>query len=160
MIYTIYSKAALQQSDDLVAVPENLAPWALIAPPVWLAVHRLWWWLATYALFVMLTMAISTTSYVLVAMVLSWLPGVYLLLEGRELYRRKLEERGMELVVLINADSEDEAIARHVARAQLQRPQFSQADELIESPRSRLLPASAPNQSASGVFGLFSPGES
>lgn len=160
MIYTIYSKSAVQQSDDLVAVPENLAPWALIAPPIWLAVHRLWLWLATYLLFVLLTMAISATSYALVAMVLSWLPGVYLLLEGRELYRRKLEESGMELVGLVNADSEDEAIGRHVARVQLQMPQFKDADELNDNPRARLLPASAQDQSASGVFGLFSPGES
>ena len=160
MIYTIHGNAAQQRSEDLVAVPENLAPWALVAPPIWLIMHRLWWPLAYYILFVIFTMAVSATSYAVISMVLSWLPGIYLLLEGRELYRRKLQDGGRELIGIVNADDEEEAIMRHVMREKLDLPAMANA-----LPDSLTRPETGPSASrqpaaANGMFGLFSPEES
>ena len=81
MIYTIYGKSGQRNPDNLVAVPKKMAPWALIASPIW-------WWLATYALFVLFTSAIAAASFAVVSMAMSWLLGVY---------RCKLEESGMML---------------------------------------------------------------
>lgn len=160
MIYTIHGNAARQRSEDLVAVPENLAPWALVAPPIWLIVHRLWWPLAYYVLFVIFTMAVSTTSFAVISMVLSWLPGVYLLLEGRELFRSKLQANGLELVGIVNADDEEEAVMRHVMREQMDIPLLANAEAVdLRSPKAG---SSTPRQptDANGMFGLFSPEES
>ena len=163
MIFTIYGNAERQRVDDLVAVPENLAPWALVAPPIWLIVHRLWWPLAFYLLFVMFTMAVSTTSFALVSMVLSWLPGVYLMLEGRELYRRKLRDGGRELVGIVNADDEDEAITRHVMRENLDisiaAGGEAGSENGIGKPIMGRRPVSQSPAAAAGMFGLFSPEE-
>lgn len=160
MIYTIHGNADQQRSEDLVAVPESLAPWALVAPPIWLIVHRLWWPLAFYVLFVIFTMAVSATPFAVISMVLSWLPGVYLLLEGRELFRRKLQDSGLELVGIVNADDDEEAIMRHVMQQKLDIPHLANTKAVNASPQKA--DSSTPHQpvAANGMFGLFSPEES
>ena len=163
MIYTIHGNAERQRSEDLVAVPENLAPWALVAPPIWLMVHRLWWPLTFYFLFVMLTSAVSATSFAAVSMALTWLPGVYLWLEGRELYRRKLQNEGFELVGIVSADDEEEAIMRHIMRERLDiSPSVDLEIATTQVTQSGLRRAwSRPEQSSAGsMFGLFSTEES
>ena len=160
MIYTIHGNAAQQRSEDLVAVPENLAPWALVAPPIWLIIRRLWWPLAYYILFVFFTMAVSATSFAAISIVLSWLPGIYLLLEGRELYRRKLQDGGRELVGIVNADDEEEAIMRHAMREKMDLPALANAasDELTRQKTGSS--TSVQPAASNGMFGLFSPEES
>ena len=102
-------------------------------------------------------------------MVISWLPGVYLLLEGRELYRRKLEDSGMTLLAVANGDSEDEAIGRYVQREMLDMPQLEiepasaspRAPLLQSTPSSSLSPPSPSSSAQSvGTLGLFSAGDS
>ena len=160
MIYTVYANPGQRQAENLVAVPESVAPWALVAPPIWLIAHRLWWWLAAYCLYLLLTMAISATSYALIAVELSWLPGLYLMLEGRELYRRKLEENGMEMVDLISADSEEEAIGRHMLRENLQIATLTTTSVAIDGSATAAHPSVRQKEdSSAGIYGLFSPGE-
>ena len=160
MIYTIHGNADQQRSEDLVAVPESLAPWALVAPPIWLIMHRLWWPLTFYVLFVVFTMTVSATSFAVISMVLSWLPGVYLLLEGRELYRKKLQDSGLEMIGIVNADDEEEAIMRHVMREKLDISPSASLEAMNE--QKTMVRTSSNRQSAAsnGIFGLFSPEES
>lgn len=102
--------------DQLVAIPEAPAKWALVAPPVWLAFHRLWWPLVVYGLFVTLCLVLLATNLALVALILMSLPGLYLLLEGRQLRINSLEDRGFHLSGIVDADCETSAIAHYLDR--------------------------------------------
>ena len=96
-------------------------------------------------------------------MALSWLPGVYLWLEGRELYRRKLQNEGFELVGIVSADDEEEAIMRHMMRERLDiSPSVDLEIATTQVTQSGLRRAwSRPEQSSAGsMFGLFSTEES
>ena len=119
MIYTIYGlpnadfqTPEVDQLDCLKAVSEGLASWALIAPPIWLIIHRLWWPVFLCFLYWSLCLSLLATPFAAATPLIFGLPGLYLMLEGRELYRRNLEAQGLELVALVEATSEQTAIAR------------------------------------------------
>ena len=52
------------------------------------------------------------TDYWPVSIALSGIPGLYLWLEGHELRRKKLQDSGFELTDIVEAPSEDVALAR------------------------------------------------
>ena len=56
---------------------------ALILPGIWLLYHRLWIEFGLYLVFSALLFAISITPYSPAVMALTFLPGVYLFLEGQ-----------------------------------------------------------------------------
>lgn len=126
MIYTIhgpsqYFTAKAQNADEaqfskLVAVPEDLAKWALLVPPFWLTFHKLWWTLGGYCLFLAGMTGLLATSLWPVAVCLAGLPGIYLFLEGRQLCRSRLEDSGLDMIGVVDATSEEGAIARFVGQ--------------------------------------------
>ena len=71
MIYTIHMiqsrPVALLGADEdarfdgLVAISDGWAKWAVVAPPIWLAVHRLWFALLIYVLVMALGLVLFAT---------------------------------------------------------------------------------------------------
>ncbi|NKB51599.1 MAG: hypothetical protein GKR97_05140 [Rhizobiaceae bacterium] len=164
MIYTIFGPSDFGSNgqetsafDSLVAVPEGPATWALLAPPIWLIAHRLWWPLAYCLLFWAFCATLLTTPFAVIAIFINGLPGLYFMLEGRELYRRKLENEGMIMIGLIDAASEPAAIGRFLDDQQHQ--------PTLPSSQTVPAPAKASPQLLRGsgdstdVFGLFTPRE-
>ena len=90
-------------------VPDKKSPLALIVPIFWLIYHRLW--VETLA-YLALTLAIVFLFYLtphIAIPYLSALPGFYLLLEGQELVRAKLERNGWRFVGTVEAENRQEA---------------------------------------------------
>ena len=99
---------------DYRLVSDRKAIMALIAPPLWLIWHRLWLELTVYLSVWMMIGLLSTWQPSAALFYLSTLPGLYLLLEGNELIRRKLERNGWEFVGVYNGESFEEAELRFV----------------------------------------------
>ena len=161
MIYTIYGlpnadfqTPDVDQLDGLKAVSEGLASWALIAPPIWLIIHRLWWPLFLCFLYWSFCLSLLATPFAAATPLIFGLPGLYLMLEGRELYRRNLEAQGLELVGLVEAASEQTAIARFLDGQQ----PAGQSRTTAATQRQTGVSPQLSNGSgqAEPVFGLFS----
>ena len=71
-------------------VPEGKAFFALLFPLIWLVFKRLWMPLLVYAIISVALVLIAAWQPGLPIMYLAALPGLYLLLEGNELVRRKI----------------------------------------------------------------------
>lgn len=122
MIYTIHmdrdavpvagDKSGESRFDSLTAIPDGKATWALIAPPVWLVIHKLWWAFSFYCLVVFFLLALLTTQYFLVPAILGGLPGLYLWLEGHQLRREKALRNGLFHVGTVEAVNDEEALER------------------------------------------------
>ena len=125
MIYTIHLKEShlaldIRSSEDvrfdnMVAIPESVAKWAIFFPPYWLAYHRLWWALILYLL---ATVLITIAAFVFQnppLFFLSGLLGVYLFLEGHQLRRQRLDKLGYKLIDIVDCSTEQHAINRSIA---------------------------------------------
>lgn len=161
MIYTIYGRSdaefaphEVDRFDDLRAVSEGLAIMAVIAPPIWLIYHRLWWPLAFFLLYWAFCLTLLATPFKVLIPFIIGLPGIYLMLEGRELYRRKLESDGLSLLGLADASSEPEAIGRFLDGHQIP-ARFPKPKETARQSDSSPQLSDGAEQSAP-VFGLFS----
>lgn len=164
MIYTIHGPsqrfgAKVSNVDEvefsaLVAVPEDLAKWALVAPPFWLAFHKLWWMFGAYCLFLAAMTGVLTTSFWPIAVCLAGLPGIYLFLEGRQLCRSRLEESGLDMIGVVDATSEEAAIARFVG-AVVERQKIDPAERPLnpdEPVKWRTEAGSARENASIGLF--------
>lgn len=103
-------------AQDVRLVADNASLIALILPMLWLLWHRLWFWLAGYLLVAFFFNALAWTDYTGIAAVLTFLPGVYIWLEGPSLIASTLEVDGWRLVDLVEADSMDSARFRWMER--------------------------------------------
>ena len=82
---------------------------ALIFPAIWLAWNRLWFGLAIYLTIAFFFFAISTTSWAVIAGAFSFIPGLYLFLEGSNLLASKHQGSGLNFKGVIEADSFESA---------------------------------------------------
>ncbi len=80
------------------------------------------------------------------------------MLEGRELYRRKLENEGMNMVGLIEAASESAAIGHFLDDQQYQPAR--QKVQVVSAPADASPQLARGSADSTDVFGLFSPRES
>ena len=116
-IYSAYVSPDAQMpgaARDFRLVSDRKAIMALIVPPLWLIWHRLWLELLIYlGIWAGIGMLASWQPGIAIAY-LSALPGFYLLLEGNELIRRKLERDGWIFAGIFDADNSDEAELRFV----------------------------------------------
>lgn len=113
--YTVYLPphgADKNQEDGFRLVPDSKAKLALFFPPLWLAWQRLWLALLAYCVFMVAILMIASSGEYVIASYLSALPGLYLLLEGYELVRQKLERNGWRYVGIVEAKNLDEAEIR------------------------------------------------
>ena len=78
---------------------------ALILPGIWLLYHRLWIEFGLYLVFSALLFAISITPYSPAVMALTFLPGVYLFLEGQNLIAAKNRRSGYVLSGIVDAEN-------------------------------------------------------
>ena len=153
MIYTIHMNQSGRSRpaagtedgrfDDVVAIPDGLASWALIFPPFWLAFHKLWFALVIYMLVAALSLALLATPYAIVSLMLGGIPALYLLLEGHQLRRARIEAEGLKLAGVVDASSERMAISRFLTN--WQEP---------SEPTVRRSPVMQPKHSAA-TFGMF-----
>ena len=104
---------------DFRLVRDEKSPWALIAPPFWLAWHRLWLPLLAYLVLMTAIGTLALWQPGLPALYLSALPGFYFFLEGSELIRSSLERKGWSLGSVVEAGSQEEAEIRVAADAML-----------------------------------------
>ncbi len=125
MIYTIHmdrdakpiaeDRTGESRFDSLTAIPEGKATWALIAPPFWLAYHRLWWHFSLYCLVAFFFLSLLATPFFLVTMLVGGLPGLYLLIEGHQLRREQATQNGLHHMGTVEAVNETEALERFLA---------------------------------------------
>ncbi|MEP1207113.1 MAG: DUF2628 domain-containing protein [Rhizobiaceae bacterium] len=150
--------------DQLKAVPEGPAVWALIVPPLWLIAHRLWWPLAYCLLYWMFCLGLLATPFATVTPFIFGLPGLYLMLEGWELVRRRLEADGLTLIGLIDAGDEQAAIGRFLDAQQKQARHSPPSDDSFFGSTATTTKVSPQLSQSAGdsapAFGLFSPRES
>jgi Protein of unknown function (DUF2628) len=103
-----------ERASGLVFVKEGLAFWALVAPAIWLLVHRVWWALLAYLVLSIAVLgglrAIGADEQAIV-----W-GGLILNLifayEARDLYRGSLERKGYALIGVVSGRNLEECERR------------------------------------------------
>ena len=148
MIWTLHAKPGLNRerlAEQLVAVPERHATWALLFPVVWLVWQRLWLGLIAYLIYTVTLLLLISTPYLWVTLAIFGLPGMFLWLEGNQLVRARLERQGFTLVGVVEAPDEQMAIARHLAQLP-----FSTDETEFRAPLPNRPPQNRPE-----TFGLF-----
>jgi hypothetical protein len=106
-----------ERAERLVFIKEGFSVLAFIAPPVWLAVHRLWLELGVY---------IAATAGIGALVKLADVPdqaggwaafavSLIVAFEARDLYRSALEKRGYALKAVVSGGSQDECEQRFLA---------------------------------------------
>lgn len=93
-------------------VPDTKAPLALFFPPFWLIWHKLWLPLMAYFVVVVAIIILAFLNPSIAVSYLSILPGFYLLLEGYQLVRANLENKGWIYAGVIEAENLEEAEIR------------------------------------------------
>ncbi|MEL6745040.1 MAG: DUF2628 domain-containing protein [Pseudomonadota bacterium] len=144
--------------DNILAVPDGMAKWALILPPFWLAWHRLWGALTIYAAITLVLLSLLGTGYFTITLLLGGLPGLYLLLEGNNLRRDALGRSGWKTIDVLEAANEGEAITRFLARWTETKPQAAARTHPYSASMTppRTVGADGPNDRL--AFGLFPDG--
>jgi Protein of unknown function (DUF2628) len=109
-IYTVYMPPD-GDTDEARFIRDGANLAALVIPAIWLIWQRLWLWLLFY---VVLALAIGLAWRLVGAGIafLAILPGVYLLLEGNELVRARLERFGWQLAAIVEAPNRADAELR------------------------------------------------
>ena len=130
-------------------VPDKKATFALIFPPLWLAWKRLWLALLAYIV-VMVAIFLLAFLYPSIAVsYLSILPGFYLLLEGHQLVRNDLENKGWKYAGIVEGENLEEAEIRFLINSgdRFAKPHFikKQDDDMVVS-------GSAANQTNTSLF--------
>lgn len=100
--------------DAFRVVPDSKAKLALFFPPLWLAWQRLWLPLMVYFVVMAGLILLGFSGSIIVASYLSALPGLYLLLEGYQLVRKKLENDGWRYAGIVEAENREEAEIRYL----------------------------------------------
>jgi len=101
-IYEIYASGDPEQARF---VRDRGAIIALVFPAAWLAWHRLWYALAIYLCVAFFFFAISPTQWATIATLFSFVPGLYLFLEGPNLLAAKYRSAGLHFVDVVEAES-------------------------------------------------------
>ena len=104
--------------DDVVAVADAPARWALVFGTLWLLRHRLWWEALVFALATTLLGIVARFADPLVpwgpvlGLGLVLLPRVWLMLDGPDMRRRRLERAGWRPLGTFAGETADEAVVR------------------------------------------------
>ena len=118
-IYSAYlppvGTSALGPEDTFRLIPDAKAPFALIFTPFWLCWHKLWLELLAYLTFFVGVSLLALWQPSFIISYLSVLPGLYLLLEGNEHVRSKLERTGWRFTGVLDADTREEAELKFIS---------------------------------------------
>jgi len=147
------------QSDlaDAVYLPDNKAWLAALAPPIWLIWHRLWWALTVYIIYLILVFLLLLTPWQYAVSLLSAIPALYLLLEGRELVRQRYENRGWGQIGVVQANSEEDAVIRYTfsRNGSKQERQSGEVDFATTGTTKRLQANSDAQNNTRNSIGIF-----
>jgi len=150
--YTVYlppDEMSENEHEDFRLVPDAKATLALLFPPFWLAWHRLWLPLMVYIVVLAAIILFAVSSPSIAVSYLSILPGLYLLLEGYQLVRSKLERDGWRYAGTVDGENREEAEIRFIVTS----PHMTEKPDYLKSGRSELLrTGSAANQINTGLF--------
>jgi hypothetical protein len=103
---------------------------ALILPAFWLAWNRLWFALIIYLCVAFFFFAIGNTQWAMIVSVFSFIPGLYLFLEGPCLLAAKFERSGLKLAGVIEAGDMDSAELKWFAKTNIdERPAIAEAEK-------------------------------
>jgi len=150
-IYRVYipPEAEKDFSEDFRLIPDGKAIFALIAPPIWLVWHKLWLPLMAYFAVALGISLLAGWQPGPAVGYLSAIPGLYLLLEGRELVVGKLRSQGWREVAIVDAQNVDEAEIKYIAN-------MDERGLLNASSHQTMKPSRTPAGSLSGSsLGLF-----
>lgn len=123
---------------------------ALILPPLFLLVNRLWFALGMYVLGVAALGLAGMVTGPVASFLISILPGIYLFIDGRQLVRGRLERAGWREVTVVSGENVAEAEQRYFATGVASTTNLPIPRSDL-SPLARPLPASG--QSGIGLFG-------
>lgn len=150
--YTVYmpSKDNLVQSEEnFRLIPDAKATLALFFPPFWLIWHRLWLPLMVYFCVIIAIMLLAFTSPGIAVSYLSILPGLYLLLEGYELVRKNLENKGWQFAGIVEGENKEEAEIRFIVD---QGFMFAEQKPVVLSQQKTVMPNSGVKKNTMGLF--------
>lgn len=164
MIYTLHLKPGNASAfstkaeddarfDNLVAVPDTGAYWALVAPPLWLARYGQWFALLIYLGVTGLILTLLATPAAPAAFFLAGIPGLYLFLEGHQLRRQKLDRQGYMPVGVVEAPNQQTAVESFLARGAQNLLDLVSTKPAASRPGKRVFEAD--DHAAAGI-GLFS----
>jgi hypothetical protein len=117
--YLVLASPGAQIPDERsVVIADRFAPWAIIAPVIWLLFNRLW--LEAFAAFLVMVVAAylaGSAGQPALGIALDLALSVITALEGRNWRAAALQRRGWRLVDVIETDDPDVAFEIHAAQA-------------------------------------------
>ncbi len=158
--FNIYQPPIGESDPDGSAIkflPDGKSWIAAFVPPLWLIWNRLWWALGVYLAFSAVIVLLAITSFREAAIILSALPGLYLLLEGHELVRQKYESKGWVHTGVIHGSNLEDAELRYFLSRQAQSNPSGRGNiSLIDTEQTMLPEINHPKPARSGrTDGLF-----
>ncbi|MGB7335834.1 MAG: DUF2628 domain-containing protein [Salaquimonas sp.] len=129
--------------------------WALIVPAIWLFYHRLWYVLGVYLIISIAIASLANTQWSVVAGILSFIPGIYVFLEGQNFLASKLERAGLMLVDLVEADNLENAELKWFSRQTETMPLNRENSTELQSPPKTVWPKTNSKPDDNPEFGLF-----
>lgn len=116
--YLVLASPGAETPDERsVVVADSFAPWAFIAPVIWLMFNRMW--LEAVAAVLVLTVATllaADAGLAVVGIAVSLALSLITALEGRNWRVSTLQRRGWRLVDLVESDDPETAFEIHAAR--------------------------------------------
>lgn len=149
-IYSAYMPGGVGRSEAnerVRFVSDSKAPLALVFPPFWLAWNRLWMELMIYLVLALAIALLAVWNPVTPVLYLSAIPGLFLLFEGNELVRRKLERSGWRFAGVVDAMNTEEAEIRYFYQAN--------TENVVHRPTHHVTRAAVPAPPRSAPVGLF-----
>ncbi len=108
-IFEIYSS---ENRETVEFVSDKKPLLALILPALWLFWNNLWFAFAIYMLITILFAGLSSTDWSIVVALISFVPGVFVFLEGNNWKAAKFERIGLQFAGLVEADNYEAAELR------------------------------------------------
>lgn len=146
-IYEIY---ALNNPELTRFVRDKGSLIALVLPAVWLAWNRLWFGLAIYLCIAFFFFAMGNTQWAVIAGAFSFIPGLYLFLEGPNLLAAKHQRSGLNLMGVMEADSFESAELKWFS--QIEAHSTADAAPMLKHQSFNPTPRSVTDQAEFGLF--------
>lgn len=150
--YTVYMPPQdnlVQSEENFRLIPDAKATAALFFPPFWLIWHKLWLPLMVYFCVIVAIMILAFASPGIAVSYLSILPGLYLLLEGYELVRKNLENRGWQYAGIVEGENREEAEIRFIVN---QSESFSEQKPMIANRQKPLMSSTGAKKDTMSLF--------
>ena len=102
-----------ERRERAVLIAEQNPLLALIFPLLWLLWYRLWWAAMIYLMISIALIMALDTRYAMVATFLTFVPGIFIFLEGNQLRRDRLQRKGWSPDGVIEGENHETAEIRY-----------------------------------------------